>query len=126
MYNNHPILNHVPLEPGLGSHPILGPGGNNITMRGNQIQEQFPTAKRFSRNMAEASLRTLRFYRKVCRLMPFVLRIHNLNHRVDETQGMLNVANIIRRHAHLRDPVATDAYVLLNIQRNRCKKATSF
>lgn len=61
--------------------------------------------------MAEASLKTLRFYRKACRLLPFILRIHNLTARVNETQAMLNVANIIRRHAHLRDPSATDFYV---------------
>jgi hypothetical protein len=40
---------------------------------------------RASRNMAEASMKTLRFYRKVCRLLPFLLRIHNLNSRVTET-----------------------------------------
>lgn len=34
-YNNHSMLNQVPLEQGLNMNPMLGPGGNNITMRGN-------------------------------------------------------------------------------------------
>lgn len=77
-------------------------------MRGNQITEYLPTAKKPSRNMVEASMKTLRFFRKVCRMMPFLLRIHNLSCRVDENQAKINVANLIRMKSHLRDPGAVD------------------
>lgn len=56
---------------------IFGRAGNNVTIRGNEITEGLSSPPT-SRNMAEASLRVLRFYRKACRLIPFILRIHNM------------------------------------------------
>lgn len=43
-------------------------GGNNITVRGADITEGVPYQKP-SKNMAEASLKTLRLFRKACRLV---------------------------------------------------------
>ncbi len=54
--------------------------------------------------MMQASLRMMRFYRKACRLIPFLLRIHNMHGRVTPAGAMKNLGDVIRRKDHLRDP----------------------
>lgn len=34
--------------------------------------------------MADASIKVLRFYKKACRLIPFILRIHNMQSKVNK------------------------------------------
>lgn len=74
---------------------IFGKAGNNITVRGNQITEGLSSPSP-SQNITQASLRMLRFYRKACRLIPFILRIHNMHGRVTPAGAMQNLANVIR------------------------------
>ena len=50
-------------------------------MRGNEIPEGLPSGMA-SNNIYEAHFKSLRLYRKICRMMPFVLRIHELTFRV--------------------------------------------
>eukprot|EP00330_Aristerostoma_sp_ATCC50986_P009853 CAMPEP_0114589142 /NCGR_PEP_ID=MMETSP0125-20121206/11670_1 /TAXON_ID=485358 ORGANISM="Aristerostoma sp., Strain ATCC 50986" /NCGR_SAMPLE_ID=MMETSP0125 /ASSEMBLY_ACC=CAM_ASM_000245 /LENGTH=156 /DNA_ID=CAMNT_0001785893 /DNA_START=90 /DNA_END=560 /DNA_ORIENTATION=+ len=87
-----------------------GVGGNNITIRGGDIPEGLPTTKR-SKNLVEASQKTLRLFRKSCRLMPFILRIHDLQPKVTSVQAQLNLAECFREHSHLRDPSIIDDLV---------------
>ena len=47
---------------------ILTLGANNITTRGEACPEFIQTPKP-SKNMTEAHLKTLRFFRKVCRMV---------------------------------------------------------
>lgn len=46
-------------------------------MRGNEIPEGIPSGM-LSKTLPEAHFKALRLYRKICRLMPFILRIHYL------------------------------------------------
>lgn len=89
---------------GINGNPL---GGNSVTMRGNEIPEYLATG-RPSKNIIQAHLKVLRFYRRVCRLLPFILRVHDLNNVVGPEQAMVNVANIIRKKAYLRDPGMVD------------------
>jgi len=61
--------------------------------------------------MAEASLKTLRLFRKACRLMPFLLRAFEISWRVTPIQAQLNLAIYFRERAHLRDPSQVDFWV---------------
>ena len=101
--------NVVPIGNTYGS--IYGRAGNNITVRGNEISEGI-SSPAVSRNMTEASLRMLRFYRKACRLIPFILRIHNMHGRVSPVGAMKNLGNYIREKDHLRDPYLVDHSVM--------------
>lgn len=74
--------------------------------------------------MAQAHFRVLRFYRRACRLLPFILRIHDLQTVVNPQQAMINVANIIRQKAYLREPEAVDRWVRVT-RKARCKEDTS-
>jgi len=84
-----------------------GIAGNNITIRGADITEGVPSQKP-SKNLAQASLKSLRLFRKACRLMPFLLRAFEIQWRLTPTQAMLNLGNYFRRNSHLRDPVQID------------------
>ncbi|KRX04388.1 hypothetical protein PPERSA_05649 [Pseudocohnilembus persalinus] len=98
-------LNYTPgTQGGQGS---IYRGGNVITTRGNEQLENLPSQKR-SQNMAQASMKVLRWYRKACRLMPFILRIHNLNSKVSSVGAMKNLQDQIHLRAHYRDPSLID------------------
>ena len=85
-------------------------GGNNVTIRGNEICERLPSQTP-SQNLAQASMKVLRFYRKFCRLVPFILRIHNLGSKVTPQQAMVNFGNYIRERSHFRDLAVIDQNV---------------
>ncbi|KAM3147022.1 hypothetical protein pb186bvf_000738 [Paramecium bursaria] len=82
-------------------------GGNYITIRGAECPEFLPSVKK-SQNITQAHFKTLRFYRKICRMLPFILRIMDFNNVVSQNQAMLNVANIFRQKAYIRDPSLVD------------------
>jgi hypothetical protein len=117
--------NRVPGPDGVHG-TLYGSAGNNITVRGNEIPEGLNTQKP-SRNMAESSIKVLRFYRKACRLMPFILRIHNMNKIVTVFGAMRNVADLIRENNHYRDPAHVDNLVerayeyLLEAEQHHCQ-----
>ncbi|CAD8054291.1 unnamed protein product [Paramecium sonneborni] len=112
MNQNQNFTSNLNLFPEIGTHGSRGKqyGGNNITMRGTEIFEGLTTG-RPSKNIIQAHFKALRFYRKVCRLIPFLLRIHDLEVTCNSQQAMLNVANIFRKRAYLRDPDAVDRWV---------------
>ena len=47
---------------------MFNEGGNDITIRGGEIPEGLPYTKK-SRNLIEASQKSLRFFRKACRMV---------------------------------------------------------
>jgi len=93
-----------------------GFAGNNITVRGSEIIDHLPTQKP-SKNMAEASLKVLRFFRKTCRLIPFIVRIHQLQTRIKPVHAKLNIAKYIREKAHVREPWLVDLLVTKGYER---------
>ncbi|EAS01618.1 NADH dehydrogenase, putative (macronuclear) [Tetrahymena thermophila SB210] len=90
-------------------------GGNNVTIRGNEIMERLPSQTP-SQNMVQASMKTLRFYRKFCRLIPFILRIHNIGTKFTAQQAMINFGNYIRERNHYRDPGLIDHRIQLGYE----------
>eukprot|EP01016_Furgasonia_blochmanni_P003548 TRINITY_DN1139_c0_g1_i5.p1 TRINITY_DN1139_c0_g1~~TRINITY_DN1139_c0_g1_i5.p1 ORF type:complete len:172 (+),score=42.61 TRINITY_DN1139_c0_g1_i5:209-724(+) len=100
----------------LGMGTSWGLGYNSITVRGSDILDQLPSTKR-SKNMAEVHLKTLRLFRKVCRLMPFILRVHQITQRVNPTQATLNVAEHFRAKSHVRDLAIADRLLFLGYEK---------
>ena len=88
-----------------------GLAGNNITNRGANIIDHIPSTHP-SRNMVEAHFKSLRLFRKLCRLTPILLRIHNLYTKVNPVQAKINCARLFREKSHLRDPSIVDHYVV--------------
>ena len=66
---------------------------------------------RASRNLAEARLKTLRFYTRFCRLVPFLIRIYGMQQKTTAYEAKKNVAEFLREKRHLRNPSEIDFYV---------------
>jgi hypothetical protein len=107
--NYYDSSNKIPASP-MDAGQINSRIGNNITIRGNEIAEGLHSQKP-SRNLVQANLKVQRFFRRCCRLIPFILRIHNLYSRVTSAQAKTNLANYVRNNSHLRTPSLIDAYV---------------
>jgi hypothetical protein len=85
---------------------------NIVTTRGDIIYHEQPSVKQ-SRNMAEARINSLRLYKRICRLMPFILHVWKLyaHGKVNLHNSKMNIAEHFREKKHIRDPRAIDMYL---------------
>jgi hypothetical protein len=58
-----------------------------------------------STDLAMASRKTLLLYRKICRMMPFILRVHDIVHATTPESASAYVGQKIRANASLTDLV---------------------
>jgi len=104
-------------NPGQYAHgDRFGFAGNNITNRGADILENLPSQKP-SKTLSEAALKSLRLYRRCCRLIPAILRWHEITWRLEPVQAKLGLAQVFKEKAHLRDPALIDAWVTRGYER---------
>eukprot|EP00178_Gracilaria_changii_P026913 TRINITY_DN83272_c0_g1_i1.p2 TRINITY_DN83272_c0_g1~~TRINITY_DN83272_c0_g1_i1.p2 ORF type:complete len:105 (-),score=11.24 TRINITY_DN83272_c0_g1_i1:41-355(-) len=76
---------------------------NIITTRGNNLYYNMQSLAR-SRNMADANIKSLRLFRKICRMMPWLINMHQFYGRINVEQAKSNVADHFRQKAHLNKP----------------------
>ena len=60
--------------------------------------------------MVVAAKKSLRAYRRICRMLPYILRVQELSHKVSVSEAKKNLASHFKANAHLRDPKVTDFY----------------
>eukprot|EP00357_Protocruzia_adherens_P030218 CAMPEP_0115022934 /NCGR_PEP_ID=MMETSP0216-20121206/31960_1 /TAXON_ID=223996 /ORGANISM="Protocruzia adherens, Strain Boccale" /LENGTH=165 /DNA_ID=CAMNT_0002395941 /DNA_START=57 /DNA_END=554 /DNA_ORIENTATION=- len=84
-------------------------GANIITARG----EIFDHVKdvTVSRNMQHAHFKTLRFFRKCCRLVPTLINVHQLWTVTSPVKAKLQLAKLFRQNAHIRTPGLVDQMI---------------
>ena len=83
------------------------PANNITTVRSDVLMRELPMVKP-SRNMFEGRLKSLRLYTRICRLVPFIIRIYGYQKKVAPAAMKFNIANFFREKAHLRRPEDID------------------
>ncbi len=89
---------------------FVKPGNNNITIRPADIIEDMPAIKP-SETLLEARMKTKRLYKRFCRLSPFLLRIYEMNHKIEPEIANRNFANKIKFLQNIKDKTLIDKYV---------------
>ena len=85
-------------------------GDNLLTTRPIALYQNL-TAIQPSENSVEAGMKVRRLYKRICRLMPGILRWHYMNGVITPYEACTNAALNFRFNRHLRDPKAIDKQV---------------
>lgn len=83
---------------------------NQTTVRSDNLLTAIPSVKP-SRNATEAKIKMLRMYTRVCRLVPFLIRIYHYQKKITPYQFKENVASAFREKGHMRRPYDIDKQV---------------
>lgn len=89
---------------------------NNITVPGILPADKVPSPTT-SHNIVQAHMKSLRLYRKYCRMLPFIIMHAGFRRLANPEEAKLHLADYFRQHNKVRNPQQIDEFVRQGYER---------